>query len=104
MQRVVTADDWPPSVRLRAWLRDHKTIEQRAHPGPGRWLYAYALMTCAWCFGSWTTFIIVASVWHYVPLPLPGLWFPAARVIVGVLGDWEDRGSTHVHAVGVEES
>lgn len=78
--RFVALDDLPPAV----WLRERFTDAVADRFGTD-WADGVG---CQWCSGWWVSVIVVAVVWHYVALPLPGLWFLAVASGVGFVGRW----------------
>lgn len=49
------------------------------------------LFDCPWCVGFWLSGITWGLTWHFHPLVLPGLWWPAISVGVGVLAAIVER-------------
>lgn len=81
--RLVTRDSLLDSWRRRWWLRFPPGGE-RTHP-------LGQLVDCPWCFGWWCAGSTWLVVWHFQPLVLPGLWWPAMGVVVGALGAMLER-------------
>lgn len=75
--RLLAIDDLPPVV----WARNRALDVIRDRFGP-EWERGVA---CAWCSGFWISAIVVGVVWWLHPLALPGLWFVAVRVVMGML-------------------
>lgn len=82
LSRIVTDDKWPPSEWFRTYVR------QRTGADSGWTKY----IGCSWCFGS-HVLIVVFLVDHY--LWSPPTWLlamAAARTVVGVIGEYAERG------------
>ena len=61
--RLVVADDYPLSIRLRIWW-DKKV--------KGPW---NKLLHCPWCFGPWATLLVGALAYGADQIDLAWLWF-----------------------------
>lgn len=86
LQRIVTRDDWPPSV----WLRDHLRVRALSAGKRSMWDYLYDWATCPWCFGAWTAAGVVIVVDELVALPLPVLWWGFAAALTGLIAEREE--------------
>ena len=49
--RLIVADTFPPSVKLRIWYEDHAS---------GGW---ESLVSCPWCFGFWAVALNAGAGW-----------------------------------------
>lgn len=65
--RLIVADTFPPSVKLRVWYEDHAS---------GGW---ESLLSCPWCFGFWAVTANAALGWAAYALPQPAwtIWAAA---------------------------
>ena len=43
-------------------------------------------LSCAWCAGSWISFLVVGIYWLIYGLSLPILWGLAGACVVGLIG------------------
>lgn len=92
LQRIVTADTWPPSRHLRRLLRDRIADVPTASRARVRRADLFDLMTCPWCLGFWVSLVVVVATDLYVRrthgagLPLPVAWCFFTSAIVGKLG------------------
>lgn len=72
IQRIVTTDDWPPSLWFRKKMRFNA--------------YLLEFFSCPWCFGTWATWAIFALSAQFVSVPLPVFQALAGSAVVGYLG------------------
>lgn len=80
LQRIVTADKWPPSEWFREGLKEQFGEESS-------W---YLFFTCPWCFGFWATLGVFSIAAYVVNVPYPILQSLAATAVVGILGSTYD--------------
>lgn len=80
--RLLAEDAFPPAIWFREW--SDAAVARRFG---GTWA---AGIRCPWCSGFWISAAVVAAVWAYRPLPLPGLWFGAVSTAVGLLAQRDD--------------
>lgn len=77
MQRILTEDQWPPSVWLRDWVvRKWGTDSSTAY-----------FATCPWCVGFWASGLVVLVVGLWGSIPAPLLWWGASSAVVGFLAE-----------------
>lgn len=81
LQRIVTADLWPPSLAFRRYVA-------KRFGKDSSW---YDLVTCPWCFGTYVTMAVFAVASYSLSVPLPILQAVAAMAVVGYLGNQEDE-------------
>lgn len=43
-------------------------------------------LACSWCWGFWSSLIVVATYWGLYGLPRPLLWVLAVSTAVGLIG------------------
>lgn len=62
--RLIVADTFPPSVKLRIWYEDHTS---------GGW---ESLVSCPWCFGFWAVTLNAGLGWAASALngPIWTIW------------------------------
>lgn len=80
LQRIVTADDWPPSE----WFRE--SVKERFGEDSS-W---YKLFTCPWCWGTWMTLGVFSIAAQVISVPNPLLQSIAGCAVVGILGSTYD--------------
>jgi hypothetical protein len=76
LQRIVTADSWPPTKWFREKLET--TYGEESH--------TYTLFTCPWCYGFWVTVAVFSWACYLVSVRWPVAQTIAASVVVGKLG------------------
>lgn len=99
-QRLVTVDEWPPSLSFRDWLRHRAVVRGTPHPTGeprGFWGHTYKLFTCHWCLGLWASVVVVVLTHLFVadlltaevrePIGVLVLVAAAASTFVGIIGD-----------------
>lgn len=62
--RLIVADTFPPSVKLRIWYEDRAS---------GGW---ESLLSCPWCFGFWAVVANAGAGWaaHAIASPVWSAW------------------------------
>lgn len=81
--RFVVIDDFPPMVRIRDGIESFVLAHVGADWADG--------VKCPWCAGFWVSVAVVAIVWSFVEIPLPGLWFAAVPAVAGYLNEYDER-------------
>lgn len=76
IQRIITTDSWPPSIRLRRYVHDRFGSDSS-------WC---DFITCPFCAGTWLTFATFAVAAQFLNIPSPVLQAIAASAIVGLIG------------------
>lgn len=79
--RLVTRDTLLGSWRAR-WWRRFPPGGERSHP-------LGQLVDCGFCVGFWLSGAVFGLVWHFTPLVVPGLWWPAIAGLSGLIGKWD---------------
>jgi uncharacterized protein DUF1360 len=84
--RLVVQDDFPPLLAPRRWIvgryPDKLNVPLPAgkyaeHPRQRTHWWLGELVTCPWCASGWVALATWLLVWHWQPLPLPVIWWPA---------------------------
>lgn len=80
IQRIFTADHWPPTEALRDY------IDNRFGPNSS---YA-TFISCGWCFGFWVTIAVFAEHRYLSIVPMLVYTIFAASSIVGLVATYDD--------------
>lgn len=91
--RVAGRDSWPPSERLREWVKDRQLEADEQHRDRAAWAWAEVavFVECPWCAGSWCAAIVVAVTAQLASVPLPLLQWGAVACLTGLVGSALDR-------------